>query len=224
MSSLPVDLDAGQPGRLLVAADRVHGATRVRAVEYHRGDDAHHHHHDHRDRQVAAEVAAQGGHGFRHRDRAALRDDQCQAAGDAEHGQRGDERRQLPVRDERGVDQPGHRRRPPATPPRPPARARPASVAVQARVIAESAATEPTDRSMPPVTMTNVEPKARIAVTAACTPTLSRLVTAEEVRRQQRQRHHQHDERGQRAVLGEPGGRRGAAGEHVTGHDCPPLR
>lgn len=51
----------------------------------------------------------------------------------------------------------------------------PSEVADQARTVAESAATEPTDRSMPAETMTKVTPNARIAVTAACTPTFSRF-------------------------------------------------
>lgn len=51
----------------------------------------------------------------------------------------------------------------------------PWDVAIQASTVAESAATEPTDRSMPAETMTKVTPNARIAVTEACTPTLSRF-------------------------------------------------
>ncbi|CAM5681984.1 hypothetical protein SVIOM74S_07877 [Streptomyces violarus] len=51
----------------------------------------------------------------------------------------------------------------------------PAEVALQARTVAESAATEPTDRSMPAETITKVTPKARMAVTAAWMPTFRRL-------------------------------------------------
>src|SRR5690606_25703190 len=51
----------------------------------------------------------------------------------------------------------------------------PAEVALQASTVADRAATEPTDRSMPAETMTKVTPKARIATTAAWTPMLSRL-------------------------------------------------
>src|SRR3954466_207617 len=51
----------------------------------------------------------------------------------------------------------------------------PCDVALQARTVADRAATEPTDRSMPAETITKVTPKARMAVTAAWTPTLSRL-------------------------------------------------
>ncbi len=51
----------------------------------------------------------------------------------------------------------------------------PCCVALQASTVAERAATEPTDRSMPAETITKVTPKARMAVTAAWTPTLRRL-------------------------------------------------
>lgn len=51
----------------------------------------------------------------------------------------------------------------------------PCEVALHASTVADSAATEPTDRSMPAETITKVTPKARIAVTAAWTPTFSRL-------------------------------------------------
>lgn len=51
----------------------------------------------------------------------------------------------------------------------------PADVADQARTVADRAATEPTDRSMPAETMTKVTPNARMAVTAAWTPTFSRF-------------------------------------------------
>src|SRR5690349_2044016 len=51
----------------------------------------------------------------------------------------------------------------------------PCEVALQASTMADRAATEPTDRSMPAETITKVTPKARTAVTAAWTPTLSRL-------------------------------------------------
>src|ERR1044072_8402544 len=51
----------------------------------------------------------------------------------------------------------------------------PCDVALHARTVADRAATEPTDRSLPAETITKVTPKARMAVTAACTPMLSRL-------------------------------------------------
>lgn len=51
----------------------------------------------------------------------------------------------------------------------------PSDVAIQASTVAESAATEPTERSIPAETMTKVTPNARIAVTEACTPTFSRF-------------------------------------------------
>ena len=70
-----------------------------------------------------------------------------------------------PARDAGGDGEDDRERRP----------ARPARWRVQARTVADSAATEPTDRSMPAETITKVTPKARIAVTAAWTPTLSRL-------------------------------------------------
>jgi len=46
---------------------------------------------------------------------------------------------------------------------------------VKAATIADRAATLPTDRSMPAVTMTKVWPKARMATTEAWMPTFSRL-------------------------------------------------
>src|SRR5665647_1836291 len=51
----------------------------------------------------------------------------------------------------------------------------PCTLAPYPVTMAARAATEPTERSMPEETITKVWPKARMATTAACTPTLSRF-------------------------------------------------
>src|SRR5690606_14895438 len=53
------------------------------------------------------EGVAEVGHGVGEGDRGALGDHQGQAAGHRQHGQRGDERREFPVRHEDAVDQAG---------------------------------------------------------------------------------------------------------------------
>ena len=88
-------------------------------------------------------------------------DDEGQSAGEEQPGQRRDERLDVEVLDEDADDQPDARADEDASPGRPGRRDRRASSL--AHRIPVSASTEPTDRSMPPVTMTNVMPTARIS-------------------------------------------------------------
>ena len=102
---LPLHPQTGEAGRLLVAADRVHGAPDVRTAQDQGRDQPHDDHHEDRHRQPAAQRVTEVRDRLREGDRAALRDHQGQTAAHRQHGQRRDERRQLPVRDQDAVDQ-----------------------------------------------------------------------------------------------------------------------
>ena len=117
-----------------------------------------------------AELLAEAG------DRAALGQHQRRAAGDAHHAERGDERRQAPVGHQQPVGeaagQPRGERD--ARSPAAPAALRRAPCA---SAIPDSASTDPTDKSMPPDTITNVMPTATIALIDVCSRTFSRFDT-----------------------------------------------
>ncbi len=111
------DVDAGDPGRLLVAADRVHVAAEDGVVQEHREEDCDERSDDDRVRDDTEHVACpEVGPVLRQADEDRARgDEERRPSGDVEGPQRRDDRRDTEADDERGIQQAepqaGHERR-----------------------------------------------------------------------------------------------------------------
>ena len=120
------------------------------------------------------------------------------AAGDVEHAEGDDEGRQLPL-----LDTPKPLIAPQSAPT--PMQPRSASgtenqagkilsVMISAPTTVQSARTEPTERSMPPVRITNVMPEAKTVLMAICTKILRKFSARGEIWRGQTKEQHDEDE------------------------------
>src|SRR5437899_9520537 len=105
----PLDVDPGQEGGLLVAADGVGAASERGGAERHVGEHGDRHRDPHRDGQPEEGALGDGQEGSRDvRDGPALGEPEHQARGEREHPERHDERGDPDVRDERAVHRPHH--------------------------------------------------------------------------------------------------------------------
>ena len=192
---------AGEPHRLLVGADGVdepaeHGEAQDEPADQDDPDRDQENRRKHAEDDQVAEIderLRKSGDGrvvARHARR---------AAGDVEHAERDDEGGHLPLLDDETVDEAAERADPHAAEERERNRehrpARSLSVMISAPTTVHSASTEPTERSMPPVRMTNVMPEASTVLIPICTNIFRKFSGVAKYGAVRREEYHDQDER-----------------------------
>ena len=183
-----LDIDAGGARRRLVVADHQRVAAEPGVGEDVVGDQRHadedENRHGHAERDGPGRETSSS---FRQSiDRLAVGQHQGGTAGEAEHAQGHDERRDFGARHQKAVDQRRRTCRPCTDRPAPrPARAGPALSTASAPTTPEKPTTEPSDRSRPAEQITKVAPIASTPITAVASRMFRMLETEKKIRREE---------------------------------------